>query len=674
MTTHPDIGQRRLPVAPLLPVAAGFAAGIASGALYDQYIWWSAGAFTLLSAIFAFCGRRWLMALMLSALPGLLAGYATRPQRVGFMALNQAHAVYRGIVDSETRSPSTQRLFLTVDSVGARGVRPFRVMLTVSDPAKVIMAADRVRFSAQLAAPTGYNVGMDYDGADRRLFQQRVSGVGQLSGTAHIAVTGHADGIWSRMERWRSRVGDALAYSGLHTETAGFLQAVLMGERGYVSRDTREAFSRSGVAHVLALSGTHLAVVALMMSVIFFPLRLMGRRRWEWMATLVALWGYALLTGLSPSVTRAVVMVSFVLVAQTRRWQTSPLNSLCAAALLILVFRPFDLFAVSFQLSFAAVASLLMFAEVLTVDTRRAWLRTLSKWVGVSVAAVAGTAPLAAWYFHTFPVAFLLTNIPAALLLPPIMAGGVLVLGLASAGIPCGAVVWLTDTLYNIMMRVVDAVASLPGAAVGIGDFSAVWLVAVYVGLGLLWWGWSRRLKLSVAAGCVMIAVSVTATALSGNRYECEGVITLRSDKAVGVAVCRGDSVIVFTDAKAPGLRRQISRETWQALSRRRLDDKYAGKARFSSPILDTVAMSPDGTLWLIEGRSYVIAGKDNVAPPADGCDYLVLTRGFRGDAVEVATVCRADTVIVSPTLTPAKALGMVRSLREAGHAVKLRH
>ena len=253
------------------------------------------------------------------------------------------------------------------------------------------------------------------------------------------------------------------------------------------------------------------------------------------------------------------------------------------------------------------------------------------------------------------------------------MAGGVVVLCLAAAGIPCGAVVWLTDTLYNIMIRLVDAVASLPGAAVGIGDFSAVWLVGVYVGLGLLWWGWSRRLKLSVAAGCVMIAASVTATALSGNRYECEGVITLRSDKAVGVAVCRGDSVIVFTDAKAPGLRRQISRETCQALSRRRLDGKYAGRARFASPLLDPAAMSPDGNCWRIGGKTYVIAGKDSVAPPPGKCDYLVITRGFRGDAVAQAAMCRPDTVIVSPTLTPAKSLVMIRSLREAGYAVKLR-
>ena len=166
----------------------------------------------------------------------------------------------------------------------------------------------------------------------------------------------------------------------------------------------------------------------------------------------------------------------------------------------------------------------------------------------------------------------------------------------------------------------------------------------------------------------------MTATALAGNRYECEGVITLRSDKAVGVAVCRGDSVIVFTDAKAPGLRRQISRETWQALSRRRLDDKYAGKARFASPLLDTVAMSPDGTRWHIGGKTYIIAGKDSVAPPPGKCDYLVITRGFRGDAVAQAAMCRPDTVIVSPTLTPAKSLGMVRSLRAASIPAKIRH
>lgn len=669
------IGPRQLPVAPLLPVAVGFAAGIAAGALSDMnLIWWLTGAVALLSAIFAFCGRHWLMALALSVLPGLLAGHNARPQMLDLQALNDARPQYAGIVDEESRSPSTQRLMVTVDSVGGREVSPFRVMVTVSDPSEVVVAGDRVRFSALLMPPGSDGTHTDSEVSRRWLFGQRVSAVAAMAGNARITVAGYTDSPAVVMARWRRHIGDALTYSGLQPETAAFLYAVLMGEREYVDTPTRKAFARTGVAHVLALSGTHLAVIAMMVSVLFIPLRLMGRRRWEWMATLATLWAYALLTGLSPSVTRAVIMVSFVLVGRAMRWQTSAVNSLCAAVLLILLCRPFDLFSIGFQLSVAAVASLLLFTEMLTIQTRRGWLRTASKMAAVPVAAVAGTAPLAAWYFHAFPVVFLLTNIPAALLLPPMMAGGVAVLCLESAGIPCGAFVWITDTLYNIMARVVGAVASLPGVSVEIGDFQAVWIVVIYAGMVVLWLGWQCRRKWPAVAGAAMIAVAAGAMALSGNRHDCDGCFPLGSEAAVAVVKCQGDSAIVFTDAAAPGLRRQISRETWRELDRRRLADRYAGRVRFAAAALDSGTVSAGGNSWLVDGKRYVIAGRDSLSDCGTDCDYLVITRGFRGDAVDVAARCRPDTVIVSPTLTGKKALDCVRSLRAAGYQVKLRH
>ena len=154
-------------------------------------------------------------------------------------------------------------------------------------------------------------------------------------------------------------------------EVGGVMKALLTGDRSALSQETRDIFSRIGTAHLLAISGLHIGIVA---SMTFWFFRfLLGRSE----RVLLAAWAtkgaallslfpvlfYGLLAGMSPSTQRAVVMVAIFMLGLLFERERDPINTLAVAALVILIVRPPALFAISFQLSFSAVLAILYMLE-----------------------------------------------------------------------------------------------------------------------------------------------------------------------------------------------------------------------------------------------------------------------------------------------------------------------
>ena len=141
-----------------------------------------------------------------------------------------------------------------------------------------------------------------------------------------------------------------------HDEKA-IASALLLGYRGMLSDETSTSFANAGAMHVLAVSGLHVGILYM---VVAFFLRLdrkkAHRNNWKKvMITLIIIWSYALLTSLSPSVTRAAVMFSFMAIGGLLKRRTSSLQAIIASALFLLLIKPNYLFEVGFQLSYAAV-------------------------------------------------------------------------------------------------------------------------------------------------------------------------------------------------------------------------------------------------------------------------------------------------------------------------------
>jgi ComEC/Rec2-related protein len=226
------------------------------------------------------------------------------------------------------------------------------------------------------------------------------------------------------------------------------LKALVIGERSGVSPEVREAFTRSGVSHLLAISGLHIGIVASAAFVLFrwllgfFPRLLMtgGARKGAALLTLVPVCLYALLAGMSPSTQRALVMAVVFLLAFLFEREHDLMNTLALAALAILAVHPPALFSISFQLSFAAVVAIVAgmprpppspggtlrpLAPTRPGESRRA----AGLFVMVSVLATAGTLPLVLHYFNT--VSFI--GVPANLVAVPVIGYGVVLAGLAGA-------------------------------------------------------------------------------------------------------------------------------------------------------------------------------------------------------------------------------------------------
>jgi len=229
----------------------------------------------------------------------------------------------------------------------------------------------------------------------------------------------------------RQKADKALATYIDSKEEYAIVTALVIGIKDHLDNTIRNTYSNTGAMHVLAVSGLHVGILLAILERIFSWVKNKGRHgKWIFLTIiLLGLWFYAFITGLSPSVLRAVIMFSLVALAKTIQRNSSIYNTIAFSALLILCYDPYLLLSVSFQLSYLALLGIVYFhPKIYGLFRLEDKFPTLSKWfykpldfawsiTCVSIAAQIGTFPLGLYYFHQFPVYFPLSNlvvIPAA--------------------------------------------------------------------------------------------------------------------------------------------------------------------------------------------------------------------------------------------------------------------
>lgn len=253
--------------------------------------------------------------------------------------------------------------------------------------------------------------------------------------------------------------------------------ALVLGVTSEVDHDLLDAYSASGAMHVLAVSGLHISILYLIIATVLKPLSRTRKGAWIMACvSLVILWSYAFVTGLSPSVLRAVTMFTFIAVGNASSRATNIYNTLAASAFCLLIYDPFLITSVGFQLSYAAVAGIVCIHPWLydRLEFDSWFLNEAWKITSVTLAAQAATFPLGLFYFHQFPTYFLFSN----LLVIPI-SFAVLVLGLfllAIAAVPYVNVAtgWLLETSVKLLNGCVVIIDGLPFSVVSHVRISAV--------------------------------------------------------------------------------------------------------------------------------------------------------------------------------------------------------
>lgn len=263
-----------------------------------------------------------------------------------------------------------------------------------------------------------------------------------IVGTAYVRDYSLSPSAVTHQPSLQKRLYSRLSAAGLSGDELATTGALTLGYKEDLDRELKRRFQASGAAHVLAVSGLHTGIIyALLLGL----LTLAGRRKPLYenrlgrctlsLIIIAAMWFYAWLTGMTPSVVRAVLMVTIFEVGRMFYRQAISLNTIAAAAVLILLVRPLDFWSVSFQLSFSATAAIVLVANEMGKLVHYDSLRRLPggrflNWVVgipiVSFAAQLGTLPLSMYYFNQISNYFLLTNL--------------IVLPLASILVPCGLI------------------------------------------------------------------------------------------------------------------------------------------------------------------------------------------------------------------------------------------
>ncbi|MBW2645378.1 MAG: DNA internalization-related competence protein ComEC/Rec2 [Deltaproteobacteria bacterium] len=410
-----------------------------------------------------------------------------------------------------------------------------RLRLTVRGIVSDVYQGNTVAFLGRLKAPRNFNNpnGFNYK---RYLAFRGIRVTSYLNDpTFFVRIRGKEAPVVLKMLQGTRKAGSELIPAATRDKSAqGILKALLLGDRSGISSDLREHFNRTGLGHLLAISGLHIGMVA---AFFFFLFRiLLSRSERLLLAGTVSKWGagltilpvlfYGLLVGMSPSTQRAVIMALVFLIAIILEKEHHPINTLAVAAFIILLIAPTSLFDISFQLSFIAVFSILCGLrslpwKVAPSDSRSSLLlKKLGTFVAVSFFAIMGTLPLVLYYFNQVSLVGLLSNCIAV----PIVGFLVLPIGmLAMLVLPASfyLAVWIMKSggmLVSILLGAVSFFSNWSFAAIKTVTPTLFEIVLFYA-LAATLLNLKRKHLRTIAIPLLLVIISADALYWMGERF-----------------------------------------------------------------------------------------------------------------------------------------------------------
>ncbi|MCM1483894.1 MAG: ComEC family competence protein [Muribaculaceae bacterium] len=611
---------------PLLLPALSLVSGILTGTWLP---WWVVFIPTVAAICLILLRRYYAMALTAIYMAGALAAVAGIPHRPAH-PITGIPLTFSANVGKVSEVNSGLSLILEVNATGLdssslKPCRPFRVSGYIPDFSLEVAEGSHIMFKTALQSPTIERDIPDEFSFDEYLISKRIFYKAVINPDSVLAISAPT-GLKARFISYREYLSARIYCSGLAPATKEFLVTAILGKSGAMDSGVREAFSSAGIAHILALSGMHVGVIALIIGLILYPLRLVGYRRLQSVGIITALWTYVLLTGASPSVVRAAVMLTVFITGRLILRHHSPLNSLCFAGIVILICRPEALYEPGFQMSFSAVLAILIFANRLNpIPSSHPALHTLASGLTTCVAAMLGTGMIATLYFHAFPVYFLLSNIIAGTLMAPLLTCGIIV----TAGADASWLYSLTDSLYSGIEQGADFFASLPGATCGAIYFPA-WVMVPYLIISLLLYMSLAHHRKSFILDCAMLLVTFILLVSSiSTKPRVPALYLCREAFRTDIVADTGQGPLLFyTTASgryASDAKDNVSKRLATYMGRRGIDSISTLDPHTASGILTF-----DGHTITTPNHSITILDSDTALPDSVTADYILLCRGFR--------------------------------------------
>lgn len=318
---------------------------------------------------------------------------------------------------------------------------------------------------------------------------------------------------------------------GISDSSSSFLQAIFLGDKSRLDFDRKQSFSNCGVIHLLAVSGLHVGIIYLFIS---FFIGLFCGNRFVWLRfalVMLFMWSYAVMTGLSPSVLRAVIMMSMVDLSRCLGYESYIFNTLVVSLFLILLIDPNHAFSIGLWFSFFSVLSIVVFYPFFNglFQFRFPPFAFLYKSLSVTLSAQLGTLPLTLCFFHSFPTYFMLNNLILIPLAAPILILAILIVITSFVPLLPLMLAALLEELIQFFIQYVESAGDLPLSTIRGINFDAIsCALLMFIICYLMYQISTKRFALSS-----VIPTLVASTLL----VSWIGLRVLHSEKKVGITI-----------------------------------------------------------------------------------------------------------------------------------------
>lgn len=550
---------------------------------------------------------------------------------------------------------------------GERSEGRVNIYFANSVEAEALRVGEKVRFEAVIENPRNAGNPAEFD-VERYM---RLKGVG---GSVFLPVGGWQSAgmgnvsLQMRALALRDDIVKMYERQGFEGNALSLLAAFSVGEKRGFSQELKEVYSDAGVSHLLALSGLHLGLFYMVVVTLLGFAG--GSRKWyiaRELLALLLLWVFAFVAGLTPSIVRAAVLFSLVSVGRCLRRDSSSLNSLAFAAMVMLLFSPRLLFDISFQLSFSAVLAIILLTpwlrELLGCNKRGRLYRSLVALLAVSFSAQVGVLPFVWYYFGTFPLYFLFANLLLVPLATVLMTLVVLLWATVLVPLVQQCIAWLLSWLLAFMNGVVEFVASLPAASVMLPQVSVAGACFTAFMLAAFFYCVMRRKYLFAALISMAAVVAVVLNIFTGKGADYSDSVLLFNNNKSGVALVLPQGGEGYVVSSVPKFDSDADRVLVPFVER----EGITSVRWLESPYTDSCVSYSNGLLSFAGVRMQLLADdcwlSDSLQHPVD---VLWLCRGFLGPVERLLEVYPASCIVLDGSLY---AGSRRRLLRECGTA-----
>lgn len=340
----------------------------------------------------------------------------------------------------------------------------------------------------------------------------------------------------------------------MHNQDAiSVASTLILGYRADLSQEVLQAYSKTGTMHVLSVSGMHVALIYLLIE---WLLKFLNRWRngilFKTILSILLIWFYALLTGFSPAVCRAAVMITLVIMGNASNRHISMLNILAISAFILLLYNPFYLGDVGFQLSYIAVFGLIWLQPIIYgwFQFNNLFLDKLWSACSVSIAAQTITFPISIFYFHQFPIYFLFSNLFIVIPAMVIMYTGLTLLILPEISFISVWIGFILEKTIVFMNDTLNIIENLPFASWNKIWFNTLEYLMVYVIILLIINSITQNKKL-IFIRLSILSVLILTISISWKSHIALGTnnltfLSLRKNS--GIAFRNGKTMILLSD------------------------------------------------------------------------------------------------------------------------------